>query len=141
MVSRSYEGEEPESTPFWSKRIKEWFFLNDLKNFTCSVFDVEWIQRWIDLKSLGWNPWDTDKYQKRRWCHIRGIQKMNEYHTMKLKQMHDQQEREIKKQQREQRLRKAPSFSKEFTKISYADEDMNRLATENKGSTNSYSYQ
>ena len=93
---------------------------------------------WIDKISLQWNPWDTDKYQKKRWCHIRGMQKMNEYHAMKQKMEIER----IEKDQKRSHGRKGGkgSFSEEFQKVSYADRDMNLLATENRGTTNAYSY-
>jgi hypothetical protein len=97
---------------------------------------------WIDKISLKWNPWDTDKYQKKRWCHIRGMQKMNEYHAMKQKM-------EIEKIEKERMRgggkgggigRGKGGSSSEYAKVSYTDPDMNRLATEGKGTTSSYSY-
>jgi hypothetical protein len=99
---------------------------------------------WIDKISLQWNPWDTDKYQKKRWCHIRGMQKMNEYHAMKQKMDIEKIEKERLRGGGAKGVRRSsgssPSAVSDFNKVNYIDQDMQRLATEGKGTTNAYSY-
>jgi hypothetical protein len=94
---------------------------------------------WINHQILHWNPWDTDRHMKKRWCHIKGMQKMAEYYLIKQKKEHDRLEKEQKKGSKGGGGGGAGKFS-EFHKVSYADKDMNKLATENKGTTSAYSY-
>lgn len=96
---------------------------------------------WINKKSLDWNPWDTDVWGKKRPCHIKGMQKMNEYHLQKQKQDHDKSQEEQKRQSRINKSRSSKSNSSDFAKMNYLDEDMKRLVTEGKGTTSSHSYQ
>ena len=97
---------------------------------------------WIDKKTLKWNPWDTDKWGKKRPCHIKGMQKMNEYSIQKENQDHEkqQQKRGIKNQLSKVSSGKG-SYSSEYAKLNYKDPDMQRLVQEGKGTTSSYSYQ
>ena len=95
---------------------------------------------WIDKQTLHWNPWDTDRRQKKRWCHIRGMQKMNEYYILKQKNESDKIDYENKRGGSKGLSGKSGNVTREFHKVSYADKDMNRLATENKGTTKAYDY-
>lgn len=64
---------------------------------------------------------------------------MNEYYTIKRKQLLDRQEKESKRAGKST-SRSGRGYSSEYAKVSYTDPDMNQLATQNKGTTNAYSY-
>jgi len=84
------------------------------------------------------------------------MQKMNEY---SLQKQHDRTEKEKKEAKRKQNQQQSKSqgrghghshsrarlpsgtYSKEFAKVNYRDNDMNRLANEKKGTTSAYNYQ
>lgn len=107
-----------------------------------SRWEAFWIQMWIDKQTLKWNPWTTDKYEKKRPCHIQGLRKMNEFDIMKKQQDIDKQKQRQGNQQQLSKLGKGGvSYSQEYAKLKYRDPDMRRLAEEGKGTTNSYDYQ
>lgn len=66
------------------------------------------------------------------------MQKMAEYYLIKQKKEHDRLDKEQKKGSKGG-AGGAGKFS-EFHKVSYKDKDMQKLATENKGTTSAYSY-
>ena len=69
------------------------------------------------------------------------MQKMNEYYILKQKNEQDKIDAEIKRGNASKMSSgKSGNVSREFHQVSYVDKDMNRLATENKGTTSSYNY-
>ena len=90
---------------------------------------------------MEWNPWDTDKWDKKRPCHIRGMQKMNEFYIQKQNQDHDDRKNKNKMKSQMNKLSSGKgSYSSEFAKINYRDPDLKKLAEEGKGTTSSYDY-
>jgi len=100
---------------------------------------------YINKKQLQWNPWDTDIDEVKRPCHIRGMQKMDEYERIRTRQQAEKHKAQQGMQSQLGKLgrgggRGGGAYSKEFAKLKYRDPDMKQLAEQRKGTTSSYDY-